>query len=129
MIIVYFGSENKNFIYFEGHKGAYSIVIVLLSTQITKQSIPFKVRMLTKQTEHTWSTRWVFFWLAEGSQGPVKNPWIMHINIYIHTHIYTYIHVYDWVTWLYSRNWQNIVNQLIEQNLAKFLKKESMVTG
>ena len=37
---------------------------------------------------------------------------VLTAGINTHTHIYIHIYMYDWVTLLYSRNWQNTVNQL-----------------
>ena len=33
-----------------------------------------------------------------------------YINIYVYTQS-LYVYIYDWINWLYSRNWHNIVNQ------------------
>ena len=46
----------------------------------------------------------------------------IYTHIYIHTYIYTHIYIYyDWVTFLYSKNWHNSVNQLYSNK--KFKKK------
>ena len=34
------------------------------------------------------------------------------VSVYIYIYIYTYIYIHTWVTLLYNRNWQNLVNQL-----------------
>ena len=41
----------------------------------------------------------------------------MCVCVYTHTHTHTYM--YDWVNLLYSRNWQNIVNQLYFNKMKK----------
>ena len=42
---------------------------------------------------------------------------------YMYVYIYIYICVYDWITFLYSRNWHKIVNQLyFNKKINKIIK-------
>ena len=43
----------------------------------------------------------------------------VYVYIYIFTHKCIYIYMYDWVTLLYSRNWQNTVNLIKNKNHKK----------
>ena len=41
-----------------------------------------------------------------------KGLYCVHVYICVCMCVYIYIYIYDWVTFLYSRNWYSIVNQL-----------------
>ena len=48
----------------------------------------------------------------------------MYVYTYIHTYIYTHTYIYNQVTFIFSRNWHNIVDQL-HFNLKNGKKEKS----